>query len=392
MSVRSAINYDDLRRRAKRYAPKIAFDFIEGGVDEEFGLKRNFDKFSEIALVPRYMTDPGAPNHETQLFGRTYAKPFGIAPTGGAALFRQGADLMLARSAAKANIPFIISGASTATMEDVARVARDVSWYQLYLAKDRKISEDMVRRADACGFSTLVLTVDVPVQPRRERNMRNGMGRPMRPTWKSRFEALMHPAWLYAYNTGEKLTVSNWEKYVPSARSKQDVLDFFSTQVPAPATMDDIKWIRDLWPRKLVIKGIMHPDDATRSASAGVDGIMVSNHGGRQMDRSPSPIEVLPAMVEAVGDKMTVMYDSGIRHASDIITAMALGAKFCFVGRWTLYGVTAGGQDGSDHAIDMISAQLTSVMRQMGAVRTSEFTSDYLMWKDPDDLLRNRRP
>ncbi len=392
MSITSAINFDDLRRRAKRYAPKIAFDFIEGGVDEEIGLGRNKDKLNEIALVPRYMGDPGAPNQETELFGKTYARPFGIAPTGAAALFRQGADMMLARAAAKANIPFIISGASTATMEEIATVARDVSWYQLYLAKDRKISEDMVRRADACGFSTLVLTVDVPVQPRRERNLRNGMSRPMRPTWKTKFEALTHPAWMYAYYTGPKLTVSNWAKYIPTARSEEDVLEFFAQQVPAPATMDDIKWIRDLWPRKLVVKGIMHPDDARRAAAAGVDGIMVSNHGARQMDRSPSPIEVLPAIVDAVGDKMTVMFDSGIKHGADIITAMAMGAKFCFVGRWTLYGVTAAGQAGGDHAVQMIGNQLTAVMRQLGTTRTSEFTSDLLMWNDSDDLRRNRRP
>lgn len=391
MSIKNAVNFEDLRRRAKRHAPKIAFDFIEGGVDDEQGLARNDEKLAQIALVPRYLGDPSIPVQQTTLFGKTYAHPFGIAPTGAAALFRQGADLMLARTAAAKNIPFIISGASTATMEEIAAVARDISWYQLYLAKDRKISEDMVRRADACGFSTLVLTVDTPTQVRRERNIRNGMGRPMKPTWKTKFEALLHPHWMYAYYTGPKLTVSNWAKYVPQARNEEEVLDFFASQIPAPATWDDVQWIRKMWPRNLVLKGILHPDDARRAASLGVDGIMVSNHGGRQLDRAPSPIEVLPTIVEAVGEKITIMFDSGIRRGSDIAVAMSMGAKFCWVGRWTLYGVTAGGQAGADHAADMVSNQLAAVMRQMGATNTTDFGPSFLLWNNAEDLRRNSR-
>jgi (S)-mandelate dehydrogenase len=205
MGVTSAINYDDLRRMAKRRLPRIAFDFIDGGVDAEQGLVHNTSAFTEIRLVPKYMVNVDVIDQSTTLFGRTYAHPFGIAPTGGAALFRPGADMMLARAAKAANIPFIMSGASTASMEDLAHVAPDHGWYQLYMARDRKISDDMVRRAEVCGFSTLVLTVDVPGRSKRERNIRNGFDRPMKPTLNAQAESLLHPAWLYDYRTGRNM-------------------------------------------------------------------------------------------------------------------------------------------------------------------------------------------
>lgn len=392
MSIKSALNYDDLRKRAKRYAPKIAFDFLEGGVDDEIGVSRNFDAFSKIALVPHYMGDDALPDQKTTLFGRTYNHPIGIAPTGAAALFRQGADLMLARAARDANIPFIISGASTATMEDVAAVSRDTSWYQIYLAKDRAISDDMVARADACGFPALVLSVDVPGKMRRERNLRNGFNRPMKPTPYVIAEALTHPGWLWKYFTGDKLTISNWAKYGPAGASPDELMNWAQGQFPVPSTWADVERIRKLWPRKFIIKGLMHPDDCRKAASMGVDGVIVSNHGGRQLDRSPAPIEVLPACRDAVGDRIALMLDSGIRRGSDILTALALGADFCFVGRWTLYGVTAGGEEGGRHAIDQIRTEIGSVMRQIGAMKTEELGPRFLMWDQNGDPMRNSRP
>ena len=391
MGIDKAINFDDLRRMAKRRLPKIAFDFIEGGVDGEEGLDHNESAFVRRRLVPRYLVDASKPEQSTTLFGRNYSSPFGIAPTGGAALFRSGADLMLAKSARDANIPFIISGASTATMEEVAAVARDHSWYQLYNSRDPKIADDMVMRADRAGLSTLVITVDVPGSVNRERNKRNGFARPLKPTWAAKFEALVHPGWLLEYATAPALTGSNWIKYAPPGSNATQVLDFLATQHPTPFTWDDIARIRKLWPRNLVVKGVMHPADAARLAAMGVNGIMVSNHGGRQLDRAPSPIEVLPAIADAVGDKMTVMLDSGIRRASDILTALCLGAKFVFVGRWTLYGVTAGGQAGAHHAVKMIRGDLTATMCQLGAPDVSSLCPDFLMWETAEDLQRNRR-
>jgi (S)-mandelate dehydrogenase len=215
MGIETAINFDDLRRAAKRRLPKIAFDFIEGGVDGEDGLPHNEKAFAKHRLVPRYLIDAMKPDQSTTLFGRTYGHPFGIAPTGGAALFRPGADLMLAKAARDANVPFIISGASTATIEEVAALAPEHAWYQVYNARDAAITDDMVKRSDAAGLSTLVLTVDVPGHSNRERNRRNGFARPMRPSLYAKVEALAHPGWLAEYYRSPGLVTSNWVKYAP---------------------------------------------------------------------------------------------------------------------------------------------------------------------------------
>lgn len=392
MSIEKAINFDDLRRLARWRLPKIAFDFIEGGVDGETGLAHNENAFERQRLVPRYLVKASLADQSTTLFGRKYASPVGIAPTGAAALFRAGADLMLAQAARDANIPFIISGASTASIEEIAAVAPEHSWYQLYNARDPKIADDMVMRAEKCGLSTLVLTVDVPGHVNRERNRRNGFARPLKPTLAAKAEALAHPGWLLEYARGPALTGSNWVKYAPPGSSATQVLDFLATQHPTPFVWEDIARIRKIWPRSLVIKGIMHPSDAVRAAAMGVDGVMVSNHGARQLDRAASPIDVLPAICDAVGDKMTVMLDSGIRRGSDILTTLCLGAKFVFVGRWTLYGVAAGGQAGAHHAVRMIKGDIATIMCQLGAPDIKSLGRDFLMWDDAEDLKRNRRP
>jgi (S)-mandelate dehydrogenase len=314
------------------------FDFIQGGVDGEGGLVRNVDAFNNIRLVPKYMVNVDKIDASTTLFGRTYAQPYGIAPTGAIGLFRQGGDMMLARAARDANIPFIMSGAATATIEELAKVAPDHGWYQVYQAKDRGIADDMIRRADQAGLQALVITVDVPGQAKRERNLRNGFSRPVKPTLSSKIEAALHPNWLYQYYSQirQQHIVPNWVPYAPKGASPTEVADFFTAQARNSTTWDDIARIRKLWPKTLIVKGIMHPSDAQRSAAMGVDGIMISNHGGRQLDRSPAPIEVLPAIRDAVDDRMTLMLDGGIRRGADIVTALCLGAKFTFAGRWTL--------------------------------------------------------
>jgi L-lactate dehydrogenase (cytochrome)/(S)-mandelate dehydrogenase len=384
MGVENAINFDDLRLMAKRRLPKIAFDFIEGGIDSEEGLDWNVNAFSRQRIVPKYLVDATTPKVSTTVFGRTYNQPYGIAPTGAIGMFRVGGDAMLARAAKHANIPFIISGMSTATIEELASVAPEHCWYQLYMARDRKVADDMVARAKAAGITTLVVTVDVPGSGKRERNLRNGfqMVRTVKPTLAVKIEALRHPAWLWEYFNGPGLTASNWEKYTPGGAGGKAALDFVSTQMPTASTWDDIQRIRKNWDGNLVLKGVMHPEDAKQAAAYGVDGLMVSNHGGRQLDRSPAPLDVLPAIRDAVGDKMTVMFDSGIRRGADIVTAMALGAKFCFVGRWTLYGVAAGGQAGASHAVHMISDEVQKVMTQMGLPDIAKVGPDYLMWDD----------
>ena len=390
--IDAAINLDDLRKLARRRLPKVCYDFIEGGLDDEEGIARSEDAFKQYRLVPRYGLDVSVRDQSTSVFGRTYAGPVGIAPTGGAGLFRRGGDMMLAEAARGANVPFIMSGAATASLEDLGRLAPEHGWYQLYVARDRKISEDMIRRVADAGLSTLVITVDVPVGSNRERNRRNGFVRPLKLTLKTKLEACLHPAWMVEFMRLGPPMLSNWQAYAPNGASAPDVATFVATQMPTPLLWPDIESFRRLWKGNLVLKGIMHPDDATRAAAIGVDGIMVSNHGARQLDRAPAPIEVLPAIHAAVGDKMTVMYDGGIRRGSDVITALCLGARFVFVGRPTLYGVAAGGCAGAAHALGIFRNEIDLTMAQMGAPDIKSLGPQFLMWKDQDDLRRNVRP
>jgi L-lactate dehydrogenase (cytochrome)/(S)-mandelate dehydrogenase len=385
------VNVDDLRRAAKKRLPRIAFDFIEGGVEDEDGLDRNERAFRETRLVPRYLVDVSKRDQSATLFGRTWASPFGIAPTGLASLFRPGADLMLAQAARDANIPFIMSGSSTASIEELAKLAPEHGWYQLYAARDKKISEDMIRRANDAGLSTLVLTVDVPVHSNRERNQRNGFTRPLKLTWATKFEALRHPGWLAGYLRHGTPMFSNWAPYAGNGADADAVSAFVSTQTAAPLTWRDVETFRRLWPRNFVIKGIMHPDDAIRAASLGVDGIMVSNHGARQLDRAPAPLEVFPAIRDAVGDKMTLMLDSGVRRGADALIALCLGAKFVFVGRATLYGAAVAGLAGARAAINILRREIDLTMGQIGCPSLDQLGPDFLMWDRDEDRRRNRR-
>ena len=391
MKVADAVNIEDLCRLAKRRLPKIAYDFIEGGVEDEDGLGRNEQVFRQHRIVPRYLVDVSEVSQKTELFGRTYDSPFGISPTGLAGLYRHGADLMLAAAAKAANIPFVMSGAATASIEALAKLAPEHGWYQLYAARDKKISADMIRRADDAGLSTLVLTVDVPAHSKRERNIRNGFQRPLKLSLRTRLDALRHPGWLADYLRHGMPMFENWVPYAGEGASADEVAAFVTSQTTAPLTWADVEKFRRLWPGNFVLKGIMHPDDAFRASELGVDGIVVSNHGARQLDRAPSPLEVLPAINAAVGDKMTLMLDSGVRRGADALIALCLGAKFVFLGRATLYGASAGGTAGAARAIEILHDEIDLNMRQIGCPELKYLGPELLLWSDPEELRRNRR-
>ncbi|HTE36692.1 MAG TPA: alpha-hydroxy acid oxidase [Reyranella sp.] len=388
--MQGVVNIDDLRKLAKKRLPKIAYDFIEGGTDDEVGLATNEQAFRQARIVPRYLVDVTVRDQSTTLFGRTYSSPIGIAPTGLAGLFRRGADLMLAEAARDANVPFIMSGSSTGSIEDLGKLAPDHGWYQLYSAKDQSISEDMIKRAGDAGLKTLVFTVDVPEGSNRERNTRNGWGRPLKLSLATKLEALEHPAWMLEWMRHGTPFFNNWAKYAP-AKDANSVADFVAQQNRAPMTWKHVERYRSLFKGNFVLKGIMHPDDAIRAHSLGVDGIMVSNHGARQLDNAPAPLHVLPAIRDAVGDKMTVMFDGGIRRGLDAVIALCMGAKFVFQGRPTLYGVTAGGVEGAKTALGIFRREVDLSMAQMGAPRIADLGPQFLMWKDEEDLRRNRR-
>ena len=397
MRLNDAINIEDLHRMAKRRLPKIAFDFIEGGLEDERGLERNTSAFHKHQLLPRYLVDVSVRDQSATLFGHAYASPFGISPTGGAGLFRRGADLMLAEAAAKANIPYIMSGASNDSMEAAARVAPNNAWYQLYAAREAKIREDMIRRAADAGLGALVLTVDVPVGSKRERNIRNGFANvrggllqalSLKPSILA--EALTHPGWIVEYlrHGGGTPMLQNWQPYAPSGGDAEAIYNFSRSLMPFDAqTWRDLENYRRLFPRALVVKGIMDPDDALRAAEIGCDGIIVSNHGGRQLDQAPASLDVLPAITGAVGDRLAVMLDSGVRRGADILIALCLGAKFVFMGRPTLYGAAAAGIPGVNKAISILRGEIDLVMGQIGCPSLDQLGPDFL-WDD--DWQKNR--
>lgn len=381
MTLDRAIGIADLRRLAMRRLPRMAFDFIEGGCDDEDGLAENETAFAAHRLLPRYLVDVSQRDTRTSLAGQDFALPLGIAPTGVAGMFRHDADRLEAGAAAEADVPFILSVNSNAAIEEVMQVAPRHTWFQLYGTSNPAINEDLVRRAADLGVSTLVVSVDVPVNSNRERNRRSGFTHPLRTTPAMVLQALTHPAWTLEYFAHGGLPhMGNFRPYAAKGASAAAVSALFASVFPAPATTwSFLEQIRRRWPRKLFVKGIMHPDDALRAVRLGADGIMVSNHGGRQLDRAPSPLQVLPAIHAAVGDTAEITLDGGVRRGSDIAIALCLGARMVFIGRPAVYGVAAGGKAGAAKAIDILARELAMVLGQIGCARSGDLGPHFLL-------------
>ena len=340
------------------------------------------------------MVDVSKRDMTTELFGRTYAMPVGIAPTGAAGLFRPGADLMLAAAAAKANVPFIMSGASTASIEDLAKVAPEHGWYQLYAALDKVISMDQIRRAEVAGLSTLVVTVDVPVHSNRERNKRNGWTRPLKLTMgdQARGTDAIPTGWPSYYANGGQPNFPNWAAYAGPNADAERVGEFVATQTAPPLDWNDIEKFREAWPRKLVLKGIMHPEDAIarrRPRHRRPDGLQPRRPPARPRAVAAGSVARHPRPRRRQDD-----LDARQRHPAWLGCPhrLCMGAKFCFVGRWTLYGVAAGGEPGAAHALGLMKNELSLDMGQMGAPDIPSLGPEFLMWDSPEDLQRNRRP
>lgn len=392
-SLKNPVNIDEVGRAARRALPGFLYDFIEGGVDGEEGLSRNTAAFSKFSFLPRYLVDVAQRSTRTDLFGRSYAMPFGIAPAGPAALFRPHADLLLAKAARSAQVPFILSGASGTSLEEAKAAALDNAWFQLYTARDRAISYDHIRRAADAGMEVLVVTVDTPVTPKRERHLRNRISVPLRlsPSTALRMarEIVMHPAWFVRFfASGGMAPMANWSAYMDGRATAAQTAAFFFDQAFVPGdvgtpTWRDLETYRRLWKGRLVAKGFLHPDDAVRAAELGCDGVIVSNHGGKALDRASPSLDALPAVKAAVGERMAVMLDSGIRRGSDVVIALCLGADFVFAGRPTLYGVAAGGEDGARKVLDILAKEIDLVMAMLGCTATRDLNETFLTRNAP---------
>lgn len=367
----------DLKEAARRRLPRMIFEYIEGGAEDEIAAARNLSAFDDVQIVPRVLRDVSTVNQSVTLLGREYASPFGIAPTGMAAMTRKNADLLLAEAAHGANIPFVLSGASNSSIEKVAKVAPS-AWYQLYVPRDPAIRQDLIRRVADAGLETLVVAVDVPIYSKRERDIRNGWVRPYKPTLAARLEALQHPAWLIQFMRNGIPYLENWQTYAPPGASPIEVAGVYAKQSFAVQTWDILREIREQWKGNLVVKGILNPEDAALAVEAEADGIIVSNHGGRQFDRAPPSIAMFPHIHAAVGGRIPLMIDSGVMRGSHIVAAMCMGAQFAFVGRATLYAVAAYGLPGVERSIAILQQEMHLALATMGCPDVNDLDASYL--------------
>ncbi len=368
-----ALTIYDLRDIAKRKTPKAPFDYTDGGADSESSLVRARSAFERVEFQPRILRNVKDVNLTVKMLGKQMQMPLGIAPTGFTRMMQTEGEYAGATAAQDAGIPYTLSTMGTRSIEDVARVAPNGrNWFQLYMWKDRDRSMALVERAKAAGFDTLVLTVDVPVAGARLRDVRNGMTIPPSLTSKTILNAIPRPGWWINFLTTDPLKFASLDSW------NGTVAELLDSMFDPTVTYEDLKWIRKQWKGNLVVKGIQNVDDAIMSVKAGADAIILSNHGGRQLDRAPVPFHLLPEVVKAVGKKTEVHVDTGIMHGADVIAALAAGAKFTWIGRAYLYGLMAGGKPGVDRSLEILKSQMIRTMKLLGARTISELEPDHV--------------
>lgn len=351
----------DLRRIAKRLTPKAPFDYVDGAALDERTLAKNRGAFAEVVLLPRILHGVDAPDTSTTIAGARTRLPFGIAPTGYTRMMHAEGEVAGVRAAAKAGIPFSLSTMGTTSVEDVAQAAPDSTrWFQLYLWKDRQRSLDLLRRAQDSGYETLLVTVDTPITGLRLRDHRNGLSIPPKLTLKTVLDASYRPGWWFNFLTTEP------PKYASLSNTSQSLAEMTATMFDPTLDLEDLRWIREQWKGKLFVKGILTADDARRARSVGADGLVISNHGGRQLDRAPDSLTSLVEVRAEVGPEMELIVDSGIMSGTDVVAALCAGADFVLIGRAYLYGLMAGGQRGVEKAIDFIGQEIRTAMGLMG--------------------------
>jgi L-lactate dehydrogenase (cytochrome)/glycolate oxidase len=368
-----ALTIYDLRDIAKRRTPQAPFDYTDGGADTESSLTRARAAYEKLEFQPKILLNVKDVDLSVQMLGRKMSMPLGIAPTGFTRMMQTEGEYAGACAAADAGIPYTLSTMGTRSIEDVAKAApTGRNWFQLYMWKDRDRSMALVERAKAAGFDTLVLTVDVPVAGARLRDVRNGMTIPPSLTSKTILNAIPRPAWWINFLTTDPLKFASLDSW------NGTVAELLDSMFDPTVTYEDLKWIRGQWQGNLVVKGIQNVDDAVMSIDAGADAIILSNHGGRQLDRAPVPLHLLPEVIKAVGNKAEVHVDTGIMHGADVVAALASGAKFTWIGRAYLYGLMAGGKPGVDRTLEILRTQITRTMKLLGARTVAELNPDHV--------------
>lgn len=361
----------DLRGAARRRLPRGVFDYIDGGAEDETSLRRNTAAFSDLELVPGYLRGVAEVDSATTILGVPSALPLALAPTGFSRMMHPDGELAAARAAGAAGIPYAVSTMATTSMEDIAATASGPLWFQLYVWRDRGLAKELIDRAKAAGYRALMLTVDTPVPGARERDLRNGLTIPPELSVRTLLDGARHPHWWWGLLTSESVTFANVSD---RAAEPAGVMAYVARQFDPALSWDDVGWMVDAWGGPFVMKGILSVEDARRAAALGVSGILVSNHGGRQLDHTAAPITVLPEIAAAVGAQVEVLLDSGVRRGSDIVKALALGARAVLVGRPYLYGLGTAGEAGVAHAIAILAAELRRTMQLVGAASLDQLS------------------
>jgi len=363
----AAYNIDDLRAQAQRRLPRAIFDLFDGGAEDEITLRDNRAAFDRVRLLPRVLVDVSNVETKIELLGKPSSLPIAIAPTGAVGFGWRGGDVAIAKAAAKFGIPYSLSSSATASIERVAQEAGGRLWFQCYIFRKREFAMGLIARAREAGYEGLMITVDLAVGGKRDRDLHNGLELPFRINRRNFLDFASRPLWSLPMLLKGVPVMENVVGYVPEKVSNASLASVAGRNYDPSFDWDGLKAIRDAWPRKLIVKGVARPEDAERLAAMGVDAVVVSNHGGRQLDGAVATLDALPAIVRAVGARVFVMVDGGIRRGAHIVKALALGAKAVLVGRATLYGVCAAGEPGALRALEILKDELERAMRLCGA-------------------------
>jgi L-lactate dehydrogenase (cytochrome) len=371
--LRAAHTIADLRSLARRRTPRAVFDYTDGAAESEITLNRARDAFAAIEFQPSVLRDVSALDTTVEVLGRTSAQPYAFAPTGFTRMMHHEGEPAVARVARRHRIPYALSTMGTTSIEETAAASGGGRlWFQLYVWRDRRAAEQLVRRAEAAGYEALVLTVDVPIAGARMRDVRNGLTVPPQLSLRTAGDMAMHPSWWFNLLTTRPLefaSLSHWSG---------TVADLLNSLFDPAMTLDDLAWIRSVWSGPLVVKGIQTVQDARRVVDAGADAVVVSNHGGRQLDRAPVPLRLLPEVVDEIGDQAEVWMDTGVMSGADIVAALALGADLVLVGRSYLFGLMAGGERGVDRAAQILSGEIARTMRLLGAPSVADLDRSHV--------------
>ena len=380
--LQTAASVADLRRMARRRLPRGVFDYIDGGAEDELSLRRNVEAFRQVEFSPRVLNDVGRVDTTTTLLGRPLPLPLVLAPTGFTRIATPGGELDVARAAARAGIPYTLSTLATRSIEEVAAASGGPKWFQVYVWKDRGLVKDMLTRAANSGYEAIVLTVDTAVLGRRERDVRRGFTLPPKIGAATILDGLIHPRWTWDFVRAEPIRFANIVgSGAPDGTRVASLADYVNTQFDPSLSWKDLDWFRSAWAGPIVLKGVQAVDDARRAADAGIEAVALSNHGGRQLDGAPPILELVSPTVDAVGDRVEIICDGGIRRGSDIVKAVALGARACMSGRAYLYGLGVAGEQGVSHVIELLDSGVRRTMALTGSRTISDLRPDLVQWR-----------